>query len=333
MAQRTTRRRMIRISAATAGLALLPFGDERAAAANIVTWRGVALGAVATIQLHHPDRTIAEKLIDRSVAEAHRLESIFSLYRPDSVLVALNEHGALAAPPAELVDLLSACQRYSRLTDGAFDPTVQPLWRLCADHFSRADTDPAGPSTEALAESLKRIGHDGVLVNRDRIVLAKRGMQLTLNGIAQGYITDRVIDLLRAGGITQTLVDMGETRCLGAHPSGRPWKVGIADPDQPAHTRETLPIVNQAVATSGAYGFQFDSLGRFNHLFDPKTGESAHAYRSVTVIASTATAADALSTAFSFMTIADIDRVLAAINDGAAYLILQDEQIVVRNQA
>jgi len=333
MAERISRRRMIGISAAAAGLSLLPFGKKHAAEANIVTWRGTALGALATLQIHHPDRTVAERLVERSLAEVRRLETIFSLYREDSALVALNRQGALVVPPAELVALLFACQRYARLTNGAFDPTVQSLWRLYSNHFSEPGADPDGPPAGAVAEALARVGYHHVLVSRDRIAFAKRGMAITLNGVAQGYITDHVVDLLRGEGITQTLVDMGEVRGVGNHPSGRPWAVGIADPDRPERARETLPIVNQAVATSGAYGFRFDRTGRFNHLFNPKTGASAYSYRSVSVIAPTATAADALSTAFSLMPVADIDRVLAAIGEGAAHLIMPDGQIVVRGRA
>lgn len=307
-----TRRRVITISAAAAGLALAPFA--RAAETELVTWRGMSLGAVANIAVAHKDRAFAQRLIERCVSEAARLERLFSLYREDSDLVALNQQGALAAPAAELVELLSEALRYARLTDGAFDVTVQPLWALYARHFSAPDASPDGPPAAAVAAALDRVGYQHLLVNRDRIAFAKAGMGVTLNGIAQGYITDKVVELLRAEGITQTLVDMGETRCLGTHPSGRPWSVGIADADDAARIRQTLPIVNQAVATSAASGFQFDRDGRFNHLFDPKTGRSARAYRSVTVVAPTATAADALSTAMSLMSPPDIARVAAATN-------------------
>ena len=90
-------------------------------------------------------------------------------------------------------------------------------------------------------------------------------------------------------------------RAIGSRPDGRPWTVGVADPDVAGHTEALLPIVDRAVSTSGGYGFQFGTEGRFNHLFDPRTGGSAHNYRSVTTVSPNATAADALSTAFSLM--------------------------------
>ena len=157
---------------------------------------------------------------------------------------------------------------------------------------------------------LTRVGYQHLIVNSDRIAFAKRGMGLTLNGIAQGYITDRVVDLLRAGGIEQSLVDMGEVRALGCGPAGRPWSVGITDPEEPALVLRTLDIVDQAVATSAGAALQFDAAGRFNHIFDPRTGACAHLHRLVTVVMPSATAADALSTALSIVASDSADRLL-----------------------
>jgi thiamine biosynthesis lipoprotein ApbE len=189
------------------------------------------------------------------------------------------------------------------------------------NHFSRKAHDPGGPSTAELQDAIERVGFRHVAFNGNRIVLGRRGMGLTLNGIAQGYATDRVVEIVRSGGIARCLVDMGESRALGDHVDGRPWRIEIADPDDPGRTSATLDVVDKAVATSGPYGFRFDSEGSFNHLLDPRRGGSAHLYKSVTVIASTATAADGLSTAFSFLPQPEIERALAALREGQVRLI------------
>ena len=126
-------------------------------------------------------------------------------------------------------------------------------------------------------------------VNPDRIAFARHGMAITLNGIAQGWITDRIADLLRAGGVTSTLVDMGEIRGVGPHP----WRVSLPGPDG-----SILALTDRAVATSAASGFAFDPAGRFTHILDPRSGATPNRYASITVVASTAAAADALSTGF-----------------------------------
>jgi len=324
MHRHVSRRRIIGITAAAAGLQLIPLGRSPRASEPVTTWRGPLLGAEASMQIHHPDPDAAQRLIVRSLQEARRLERIFSLYLKNSALVRLNGRGVLEAPPPELVELLGECRRYSELTDGAFDPTVQPLWHLYYAHFTRPNAGPMGPTQAEIDSALRSVGLGNVLVSPDRIVFARRGMALTLNGIAQGYITDRVVALLRSHGIEHSLVDMGEVRAIGARSDRLPWQVAVAAPEQPAQATDRLPIVDQAVATSGGYGFEFDSDGRFTHLFNPKTGLSPHRYRSVTVVMPTAAAADALSTAFSLMPIEDIRQILSQVRAGEVHLVMND---------
>ena len=325
-----TRRRMIAIVATAAGSAFLTSG-RTAQAGDAVRWQGSALGAQVSIEIYHPDRAEAERLVERCIQDVRRLEQQFSLYRADSAICTLNRSGILVSPDADMVALLKASLKFADLTDGAFDPTVQPLWQLYAEHFSSERPDPEGPSPLELAETLAKVGHSGLLVSADRIALTKHGAAITLNGIAQGYATDRVVDRLRKAGLSTTLVDMGEIRAIGSRPEGTPWRVGLADPDKPGALTETIDLVDRAVSTSAGAGFRFDSKGRFTHLFDPATGRSPSLYRSVSVIAPTATEADALSTAFSLMPLSRIRNIVsirpnvqARITDSGGTLIVCD---------
>ena len=305
-----TRRRMIAIAASAAGATFL-MESRIVSAVDPVRWYGSALGAQVSIEIHHPDRAEAERLVERCLSEVRRLEQQFSLYRTDSAICALNRTGILAAPEADMVELLKASLFFARLTGGAFDPTVQPLWQLYLDHFSSERPDSQGPSPQKLADALSKVGHSGLLVGDDRVALTRRGAAITLNGIAQGYATDRVVEVLRRGGLSTTLVNMGEIRAIGAKPNGAPWRVGLADPDKPGAVTETIDLINCAVATTAGAGFRFDRSGRFTHLFDPMTGRSPSQYSTVSVIAPTATEADALSTAFSLMSMSRIRHVVA----------------------
>jgi FAD:protein FMN transferase len=301
-----TRRRFIAIAAAAGGLPLLPFvAGKRAAAANpqLRVWSGTALGADATMQIHHPDPATADRLIAASLAEVQRLETQLSLYRPDSAISRLNRDGMIDDPPFDLLQALSESRRLGAITGGAFDVTVQPLWELYARHFSRADAygSSTGPSEEELAAAVARVGQDALELAENRIRLARPGMKVTLNGIGEGYITDRVVDLLRAGGVEHAVVNMGEIYALGAQPAGGPWWVGLEDPRGPHGVMERIALQDRAVATSAGYGTTFDRAGRFNHLFDPRTGRTSWRWLSVSVEAATTTEADALSTAFSVM--------------------------------
>ena len=304
-----SRRRFITISAAAAGFALSG-GNAKAA---LHRWRGSALGADAVILLAHPDAT---RLTDAAIAEIRRLEKIFSLYRPDSAVSRLNRDGTLADPPPELVALLAECRHFVEASGGAFDVTVQPLWRLYAEHFARPGADPAGP--QDIAHVLESVDFSAVEVDTARITLRKPGMAVTLNGIAQGYITDRVAGLLRRRGLDNVLVDLGETRALGRHPDGRPWRVGLA------RAGRAVDLVDAAVATSGGYGTTFDGSGRHHHILDPTNGRSAGRYAAVSVTAPRATTADALSTALSVMPPGEAAALLRKAGPAKAWLTLAD---------
>ena len=259
IAMNPRRRRFIGIAAAASALALAPLSLRRASAAiTPTTWQGVALGADAELRLYHPDPRAARQLIAQALGELHRLEGIFSLYRDDSALARLNRQGYLADPPADLLRLLGDSLRYSRLTGGVFDPTVQPLWQLYAGHFARAGAAAQGPSEAELAQALARVSYRAVTLDSRRIELQGPGMGITLNGIAQGYITDCITRLLRQGGLERALVDMGEIRGLDSRASPGDWQVGLADPRAPQRILAAVPVRNQALATSGGYGTALD---------------------------------------------------------------------------
>jgi thiamine biosynthesis lipoprotein len=318
MDRKPTRRRFIGISAAAAGLALLPFGGLARAEAHALVWRGRALGAPAELVVHHHDRAEGERLVRRAAAEIDRLERIFSLYMPASALSQLNRLGALAVPPPELVALMEKSRAAWALSEGAFDPTVQPLWQLYARHFSAPGADPAGPASREVESALALTGFERVAFDRSRIAFARPGMALTLNGVAQGFITDLIVDLLRAGGAARTLVDAGEIRALGPRPDGTPWRVAIAGGGP------VLDIEDRAIATSSGNGFRFAGPDSPCHLIDPRSGASASRYDGVSVIAPDATTADALSTAFSFMDPERIGTLLAGLPGVEVHLLTRD---------
>jgi thiamine biosynthesis lipoprotein len=218
-----------------------------------------------------------------------------------------------------LVELLSIAARFSHLTAGAFDVTVQPLWELYARHFSSPNADPAGPSEQAIGSARSLLGYEAVQIDSTMIRLARAGAKVTLNGIAQGYATDRVADLLRAAGCEHTLVDLGEIRVIGDHPAHRPWDVAIRDPRDESRALGEVQLSNMSIATSSGVGTPFDATGRFNHIFDPSNGACASRFLSVSVKTARATTADALSTAFSVMPKEAAARVLQATGGGEAF--------------
>ena len=300
-----TRRRFITFIAAAASLPLLlRVGSAQARPAR---WDGTALGAPASIQLYHTDEAQAQAAIAAGLAELKRLEAIFSVYRADSSISKLNREGMLENAPADFIAMLTRALSLASISEGVYDPTIQPLWQTYFRHFTSSNPDPAGPAPRDLAAALALVDWRAVEVDagRNRISFARPGMGLTLNSGAQGYITDRVTDVLRAHGFDRMLVDMGEPRAISTKPDGSAWRIGIANPADPNSTVATLDVVDKCVSTSGGYGTLFDAAGIFTHIINTRTGSTVPALLGVSVVADKGIIADGLSTA---MLMAPIER-------------------------
>ncbi len=194
-----TRRRLLQITAAVAGAGLLPASAATRMAPLV--GRGSAFGAAATVTLYHPDQAAARDLLAQAMAEVRRMESVYSLYQAESAISRLNRDGRLTALPLEMVELLGQARSISDLTGGAFDVTVQPLWRLYAEHFAKHPSDTSGPDSATRAKTLELVDYRALQISAETIGFARLGMAVTLNGLAEVCITDRVAALLRRGGL------------------------------------------------------------------------------------------------------------------------------------
>lgn len=291
-----SRRRFLSISAAALACA------GGANAAPLYHWQGGALGARATITLRHPE---AERITHAARSEIERLEQIFSLYRRTSSLSLLNAAGQLDAPPFELLDCLTLASAAHQATGGLFDPTVQPLWDLYARSYSAGQA----PGAEAIATA-RSYGTWADLHYDASAIVMRPAMALTLNGIAQGYIADRIARLFRAEGLTDIMIDTGELHALGGHPEGGDWPVTL-DGGAP---RRHIALRDRALASSAPLGTVFDKAGTAGHILDPLSGQPAQPlWRLVSVSADSAAMADALSTGMCLMSAKEIHAAAAAI--------------------
>jgi thiamine biosynthesis lipoprotein len=227
----------------------------------------------------HEDAATARRAVDAAFEALDRIEDALSLYRPESGISRLNRDGFLARPHPDLVTVLRAALEWSRRTDGAFDPTVQPLWRA-------AD----------VAAALPLVDWRKVEVDDRRIRLAP-GQAVTLNGIAQGFAADRVREVLRSHGVRHALANTGELAAVGRREDGEAWRVGIQHPRRPDAYLALAALEDRVMATSGDYATAFDRGFKEHHIVDPSTGRSPGSLASATVLAPTGLEADALSTA------------------------------------
>jgi thiamine biosynthesis lipoprotein len=250
-----------------------------------------ALGADICLTALHEDRQTAEWAIDDAFAELERIEEAMSLYRPHSQLSRLNRDGVLDRPDPYLVDVLRGAAAVAERSGGAFDATVQPLWK------TYADAKKAGrlPDADAVRDATRRVDWKKVEVNSDRIRFRGEGMAVTLNGIAQGFAADRVRAALQARGVRHALINTGEFGSLGRKADGTPWTVGIQHPRRPDAYVALAALEDRFLSTSGDYATWFSDDFRHNHIFDPRTGLSPTEFSSVTVLARTGMEADALT--------------------------------------
>jgi len=294
-----SRRRFLSIAAASAAFS----AGSGLRADKRVSWRGVALGAPVSMRLDGMNDAEAGPFIAAVEAELLRLENIFSLYRPASEVSRLNAAGRLAQPSPELLEVLSLSASLHKATGGAFDPTIQPLWQAMAQ----------GGSAQEIAQARDLIGFGAVRFDVDDVWFDGKGARaLTLNGIAQGAITDRIAALLRAQGLRNVLIDMGEVAAIGPRKDGTPWQVGLAAPGGAVVQRITL--ADRAVATSASDAMMLNPAERQGHILAPRGGPVAH--RLVSVSATQAAVADGLSTALCLVPSgAPTERALAQFGD------------------
>jgi FAD:protein FMN transferase len=251
-----------------------------------------ALGASVSILALHHDESLANEAISAAFREIELIESVMSLYRPDSQLCALNASGTLKSPHAYLVLVLEHAQRVAHDSGGAFDVTVQPLWTL----FSEAKKRGALPSESEIAAARAKVDFQKLTLSPQTISI-EPGMQITLNGIAQGFAVDRATTVLRSFGIQHALIDTGEYGSLGQKSDHDKWIVGIQHPRKPESLSARVRLDGRCLSTSGDYATTFSADFSKNHIFDPHTGDSPGELSSVSVLAQSGMDADALSTA------------------------------------
>ncbi len=260
---------------------------------RMVERSAAALGSSVSMTAFHADVRVGERALDAAFEELARVERVMSLYRVDSQLCRLNRDGVLIDPDPYLVQVLQQAVEASRQSNGAFDPTVQPIWIAYANakRFGRLPTD------AEIAAAVGRVNWRGIMITDREIRLRDAGMAITLNGIAQGFATDRAMAALKSNGIEHALVNAGEIASLGRKAGESAWRVGIQHPREKDAYIGVASLDGRCISTSGDYETAFSSDLSSNHIVDPKTGRSPGDFSSVSVIAPTPTEADALSTA------------------------------------
>jgi thiamine biosynthesis lipoprotein len=222
-----------------------------------------------------------------------RLIRSLNRFDSSSSISELNRAGRLRDVPPELEHLVKRSLAYHALSRGAFDISVGPLIDLFAERKSLLRL----PTEAELRETLDLVGADRISLRGSTVAFARSGMGITLDGIAKGFIVDRMAETLEACKVSNFLINAGgDIRAAGRKEGGLPWTVAVQDPAKNGGFPDVIELNDAAVATSGSYEIYFDSDRAFHHIMSSETGRSPQLKTSVTMVAPSAMAADALAT-------------------------------------
>ncbi len=253
------------------------------------------MGTSVSVELWHDSESAGEQLVDEVMAEYRRIDALMSTYISSSEISLVNATASEQPVEigAELFGLIERALDISRRSDGAFDISYESVGYLYDFRARRK------PATEQIEHALSAIDYRGIELDASRstIFFAQPGMRINLGGIAKGYAVEHAARWLRSKGVQHAVLNAGgDTRVLGDR-RGQPWIVGIRHPRAEANVITRLPLVDEAISTSGDYERFFEEDGeRYHHIIDPGTGRPTQELMSVTVIGPDAVLTDGLST-------------------------------------
>ena len=256
--------------------------------------------------------------VDRSV----------NLWNDSSVICKVNRNEPVELDSIFLTNFYIA-QNASTFSNGYFDPTISPL--VAAWGFSNKRGDSITPQ---LIDSLKSlVDYRRITIEDGKVVKADPNMKLDFNAIAQGYTSDLIATFFHSKGVENFLVDTGgEIIAGGCKPHNQPWIVGVEKPakewDASRQVQVRVTLRDKGLVTSGSTRKYVERNGkRYSHCIDPKTGYPVeHNLLSVTVLAETATEADALASICMVMGMEKSLELLKTLDGVEAYYIFVNEE-------
>jgi thiamine biosynthesis lipoprotein len=266
----------------------------------------VLMGTIINLSVVAHSQSDAEHAIEATFAELEHQIAVFDHRSPYSPVSILNRDGVLIDPPVEFLVVLKQASVVSGMTNGAFDVTVKPLIDLYQQ------TQPDLPGEEDVQRALGLVDYRKLAVSNEQVGFTQPEMQITLDGIAKGYIVDAGVAQLRKLGYGNIFVEAGgDLMASGTKEGEIPWRVGVQSPREgEGGILASFNVMDQAVATSGDYMQYFSQDMNHHHILDPRTGYSAPYVASSTVLASNCMIADAIATALMVLQPSEGIRIL-----------------------
>ncbi len=283
----------------------------------------LGMGTFISMTIIDPSRHKAEEAIGKAFERIKELSDELNRFNSISAVYELNSSGSIKEVPPHMGELIRRSLGYYRMTEGCFDITVKPIIDLFQEKFSKG----LYPEEREIEERLRLVGSDKIALSGKKIFFKEKGMGITLDGIAKGYIVDRAAEVLERYGIENYLINAGgDIRVKGEKSRGRPWRIAIQDPEKRGNYPDVICMKEGAIATSGNYEIYFDREKLFFHIIDPRTGRSPLTDISVSVVSKTACDADALSTAVFVMKPEEGIRFINSLPKREAFIITRERR-------
>ncbi len=229
----------------------------------------------------------------------NKLNRLMSFHDPDSEVSAINRIGELVRLPVSETThrLLRFAKDFSEKTDGLFNMSIAPLGYLWG--FYGGHSPQTHPSPLTLKKALEYCATDNVRLEHGVVRLLSPNTRIDLGAVLKGFAVDNALIQLHRSGVSNVLVSLGsQARCLGRRSATQEWTVPIPHPrNKNELSGQLLLSPNTAVATSRLYENSILLEGiRYGDVIDPRTGWPAKGTLLATVVAPSATEADALAT-------------------------------------
>lgn len=287
------------------------------------------MGVDFLISVVDSDSIRAFQQIDYSVQEARKIENTISSWIPHSQTSKINKNAGISPVKVdvELFELIERAKRVSKLTNGVFDITIDPLisvWKIDSIHTSI-------PSSEQIQQAKKLVNYQEIQLDKKNqtVFLPKKGMSVGFGGIGKGFVGEFLkVKLIKRGVNSGMISAGGDIIVWGNHPEQELWSIGIANPSEKNTLLGYLKVKNNSVVTSGNYEKYIEIHGkRYTHIINPQTGFPVEGLKSVTVVCANAELADALATACFVMGTEKGLKLINQLKDVEALFVNQEDKI------
>ena len=247
---------------------------------------------------------VAGEFIDAGIKEIQRIEKLLTTFNEESETSLINKYAGLSpvSVSRETFDIIERSIRISRVTQGSFDITYgsidKRLWNFDVNMKEL-------PDKETARKMVRLINYRNIILDDENctVFLKEKGMRIGFGGIGKGYAAERARYVMKAAGAESGIVNAsGDLTTWGLQPGGKPWTIGIANPNVSNELFSYLDITDMAIATSGNYEkFVMINGKKYSHTIDPRTGLPVSGIKSVTIITLNAEIADAMATPVMIM--------------------------------